>query len=112
MILEIAALSARTGDAVPLDTLRPLYPELAFLFDYVEDVAADRDTDVAEAEKTAREEVEALQGEIDALEARALKLRNAALQLAYLAVLMPGMSHAEAQDTLSHVNTIVKEDLQ
>lgn len=111
MILNIAELSVRIGGPVPLDDLRPLYPELAFLFDYVDvsETSAAEAADAARAE--ARDEADALQDEINELERRVLELRNAALQIAHVAMLLPGKGHAEAQDLLSHINEIVKEDL-
>lgn len=111
MILNIAELSVRIGGPMPLDDLRPLYPELAFLFDYVaaSETSAAEAADAARAE--ARDEADALQDEINELEVRVMQLRNAALQIAHVSMLLPGKGHAEAQDLLSHINEIVKEDL-
>jgi hypothetical protein len=110
--VAIAEMAIRHGLDPDLDALRARYPELAFFFNHVEDARAEHKEELANAQNAKHEAEGELVIEINQLEDRNQQLRNAALQIAYTALLMPGKSHAEAQKYVTMINEIVKDEVE
>lgn len=109
--VAIAEMTIRYGLNPDLDALRQRYPELAFFFNHVEDARAEHQEELAAAQN-ARYEAEAeLTREISQLEDRNVQLRQAASQIASIAMMLPGLSSLDARKHTDVIASIMKDEV-
>ena len=109
--VAIAELTIRYGLNPDLAALRAGYPELAFLFNHVEDAHAEYEQELSDLARAKGNEIEELAREVSTLEDRNVQLRQAALQVASIAMMLPGLSSLDARAHTDVIAAIIREDV-